>query len=245
MTAGVYARLAAKAVAQCRAEGRLPILVGGTGLYIRALLEGIADIPAVPEDISRYWQLRMRAAGPRALHLELARLDPEYAAKIHCRDSQRITRALEVCSATGRAFSWWHKQMEASPLVRGPVLRLGVGLPLDELTVRLKLRIDQMLEKGALEEAERAMSHCADRTASGWSGIGCAELFSQVHGEISLAETVDLWLRNTRAYAKRQLTWFKKDRGMVWFSPDQTDVFRQAARQFIYHIPLTPPSWRG
>ena len=233
MTAGAYARLAAEALAQCRAEGRLPILVGGTGLYIQALLDGIADIPAVPEDISRYWQGRLRAAGPQALHVELARLDPDYAVKIHSRDSQRISRALEVCTATGKAFSWWHKQAAGAPLAKGPVLRLGVGLPLNELAARLEQRIAQMLEQGAAEEARQALDSCADRNAPGWSGIGCAELFAFVQGEMDLSETMELWLRNTRAYAKRQITWFKKDTRLTWFSPDQADEIIHAARQFL------------
>lgn len=233
MTAGVYARLAAGALAQCRAKGRLPILVGGTGLYIQALLDGIADIPAVPADISRYWQGRLRAAGPQALHSELARLDPDYAARIHSRDSQRISRALEVCTATGKAFSWWHKQAAGVPLSRGPVLRLGVGLPLSELAARLEQRIGKMLEEGAVEEARRALAICADRDAPGWSGIGCSELFAFVRGEISLPEAMELWLRNTRAYAKRQITWFKKDTRLTWFSPDQTDEIIHAVRQFL------------
>ena len=233
MTAGVYARLAAEAIAQRRAEGCLPILVGGTGLYIQALLDGIADIPAVPADISRYWQGRLRAAGPRALHSELARLDPDYAARIHSRDSQRVSRALEVCTATGKAFSWWHRQAAGAPLAGGQVLRLGVGLPLSELAARLEQRIGQMLEEGAVEEARRALGICADRDAPGWSGIGCAELFAFVRGEISLPETMELWLRNTRVYAKRQITWFKKDTRLTWFSPDQADEIIHAARQFL------------
>ena len=233
MTAGVYAKLAAEAVAQCRAKGRLPILVGGTGLYIQALLAGIADIPAVPADISRYWQERLRVAGARELHRELARLDPDYAAKIHANDSQRITRALEVCTATGRAFSWWHKQPEAAPLASGTVLRLGVGLPLAELTLHLKERIGQMLASGAVEEARRALTHCRDPRAPGWSGIGCAELFSFVHGELGLEQTLDLWLRNTRAYAKRQMTWFKKDTNIHWFSPDDLGAILREAGRFL------------
>ena len=233
MTAGVYARLAAEAVESCLAKGLLPILVGGTGLYIQALLDGIANIPKVPADIARYWQGRLQAAGPQALHLELARRDPDYAAKIHCRDSQRITRALEVCMATGKAFSWWHRQAEGVPLSRGPVLRLGVGLPLAELTTRLERRIALMLEQGAVNEARQALEMCSDRAAPGWSGIGCAELYSFLQGESTLDETLDLWLRNTRAYAKRQITWFKKDPRLAWFSPDQAPEIIDAARQFL------------
>ena len=238
MTAGVYAQLAAGAIARCRKEGRLPILVGGTGLYIQALLEGIADIPEVAGDISRYWQARLRASGPRALHGELSLFDPAYAAKIHAHDSQRITRALEVYSATGKAFSWWHKRQSPGPRPPlGRVLRLGVGLPLDELTPRLKRRIEQMLDAGAIDEARRALAHCAEPDAPGWSGIGCAELFSLVRGEAELGPTLDLWLRHTRAYAKRQLTWFKKDKAISWYAPDDAQSAGREAERFLAAFP--------
>lgn len=234
MTAGVYANLATKAVAQCLANGQLPILVGGTGLYIQALLDGIADIPPVPADISRYWQLRLQSAGAPVLYGELAALDPDYAAKIHPQDSQRVTRALEVCTATGRPFSWWHKRAAGkTPLANCRVLRLGVTLPLAELTARLERRIELMLEQGALEEARRALTHCADRSAPGWSGIGCAELYAFLHGELDLAGVRELWRRNTRAYAKRQMTWFKKDASLLWFSPEQDEDILRVARQFL------------
>ncbi len=234
MTAGVYADLAAGAVRRVFEEGRTPILVGGTGLYIQALLDGIADIPPVPEDISDYWRLRLQRAGAAALHGELAGADPEYAAKIHPQDSQRITRALEVYSATGRPFSWWHRQGGGEgPLAGWRVLRLGVTLTLDELTGHLARRIDLMLEQGALEEARRALEVCVVREAPGWSGIGCAELYSFLQGEITLAEAKELWRRNTRAYAKRQITWFKKDASIHWFSPEQVDGILRLARQFL------------
>ncbi len=218
MSAGNYAVMAAEVIARSHAQGFLPILVGGTGLYIKSLLEGIAPIPPVEAAISRRWQERADAEGAPALHRLLSEHDPLYAAKIHPNDRQRVTRALEVLEGTGKAFSWWHAQTAGS--CPYDVLKIGVGLPLEELTPLLGARIDKMLARGALEEASVARELCGDAKAPGWSGIGCAELYQYLAGEISLDECRELWLNHTRAYAKRQLTWFKGQETLEWVRPD-------------------------
>ena len=207
--AGAYARAARQVLASERDQGRQPLLVGGTGLYFKALLSGIAPIPPVPQELSRKWQERCGREGSRALHELLAASDPQYAARIHPNDRQRVTRALEVLDATGRTFSWWHEN--TVPEAAYISCKVGIALPLHELEGPLAKRIDIMLETGALEEAARAMEICGDPAAPGWSGIGCAELFRHLAGELSLDECRALWLKNTRAYAKRQLTWFRAD----------------------------------
>ena len=217
--AGEYARTAALAVEDERAKGRLPVLVGGTGLYFRALLEGIAAIPPIPDAVSALWKERVAAEGGPALHALLAERDPEYAAKIHPNDRQRIARALEVLDATGRTFTWWHAR--AVPQSPYRACKAGIGLSLAELEPVLARRIDVMLERGALEEARAAMAACDDPAAPGWSGIGCAEVYRHLRGELSLEECRALWLKNTRAYAKRQLTWFRADREIRWFAPHE------------------------
>lgn len=219
--AGAFARAAAGRIASALGAGRLPLLVGGTGLYFRALLEGMAPIPPSPPELAAAWQRRCDEEGPQALHALLARSDPGYAAKIHPNDRQRITRALEVMDATGKPFSWWH----ARPLPPPPyaALRLGVSLPMPELEKALAGRIDLMLERGALAEAEAALGRCPDPAAPGWSGIGCAELRGYLAGDLSLDECRALWLKNTRAYAKRQNTWFRADERIVWFRPEEAE----------------------
>ena len=219
--AGAYARAATRVLAQDRARGLQPVLVGGTGLYFKALLEGIAPIPDVPEGISQAIRLRVDTEGPQALHHILADMDPAYAAKIHPHDRQRIARALEVHAATGKSLSWWHAQ--PLPPVAFHVCKVGIGLPLDELEPILKKRIDLMLQAGALDEARKAMAICNKADAPGWSGIGCQEVHAYLTGTVSLDECRHLWLRNTRAYAKRQYTWFKADKSIRWFRPEDTD----------------------
>jgi tRNA dimethylallyltransferase len=217
--AGAYARLADAAIRESLAAGALPILVGGTGLYLQALFTGMAPIPEIPEEILAHWQKMYAAEGGPALHQRLLRHDPEYAAKIHAQDRQRLTRALAVLQATGKPFSQWHKIQPAAPAYRA--VKVGVGLPLSDLEIRIKQRLKAMLEAGALEEARRAFARFPDPSAPGWSGIGCRELLACLNGSLNLEQSLELWFRNTRAYAKRQYTWFRRDREITWFSPDQ------------------------
>jgi len=229
--AGEYARLAEEALREIAAQGRVPVLVGGTGLYFRALLEGLAPIPAIPPEVSAAWQERCLAMGSETLHALLTERDPVYAAKIHPHDRQRITRALEVHEATGKPFSWWHDRHKSTGANRGchpyRACKVGIELSLSELEPLLALRIDTMLERGALEEARTALERCPDpraiARAPGWSGIGCAEVYGYLSGQLTLEECRALWLRNTRAYAKRQLTWFKADKDIRWFRPERAE----------------------
>ena len=223
--AGEYARMAARTVEEVVASGRAPVLVGGTGLYFRALLDGIASIPPVPDAIARKWRERLESEGAPALHALLAERDPDYAAKIHPNDRQRIGRALEVLDATGRPFSWWHGR--ALPQRPYRACKAGIALSLAELEPLLARRIDIMLERGALEEARAAMAVCDDPAAPGWSGIGCAEVYRHLAGELDREECKALWLKNTRAYAKRQLTWFRADPDIRWFAPHEAAAVRE------------------
>lgn len=171
------------------------------------------------------WTLKARPP----LHAELRKADPAYAARIHPNDRQRIARALEVREGTGRPFSWWHENAMAAPLCRGPLLVLNADLAW--LEPRLARRLDLMLAAGALEEAEKARALCDDPAAPGWSGIGAAEALAHLQGRISLEECRRLWLRNTRAYAKRQLTWFRARPEAIFLPPDDVaSIVEQACR---------------
>lgn len=207
ISAGQWAEKAAKLCGEAWQRGRLPLLVGGAGFYFEALLRGLAAIPQIGEAARQWAETRMKADGPAALHAWLARLDPEYAARIHPHDRQRIQRALEVYAATGKPLAWWHSRERCVPLARGPLLVLAT--PLAELEEGLGRRIDAMLEAGALAEAERAWQKWPDAGFPCWSGIGGAELLAHLQGRLTLLECKRLWLANTRAYAKRQITWFR------------------------------------
>lgn len=216
LSAGAWAELALSGMRDLEEQGRIPLLVGGTGLYIRALVDGMVAIPKIPAGIARGVADECARFGSEKLHERLLLVDPEYAARIHPRDRQRVVRALEVFEATGKAFSWWHTQ--TPPPLDADILHIGVKLPLEELTPFLAARIDHMLQAGAIEEARAAFAQCPE-DAPGWSGIGCRELRGWLRGEHTLAEARDLWIKNTRAYAKRQLTWFNADARIHWFAP--------------------------
>lgn len=219
--AGAYSRQADSAIAECILQNRLPVLVGGTGLYFKALLDGIAPIPEIPPETALHWQQRLAREGSQALHILLSEKDPSYAAKIHPNDRQRICRALEVLDSTGKTFTWWHARTPAPAQYRP--CKIGIALELAELEPLLRRRIDIMVACGAIEEAQKAMESCANPESPGWSGIGCAEVYRHLIGELSLHECRELWLKNTRAYAKRQLTWFRADKEIRWFRPEQTE----------------------
>jgi tRNA dimethylallyltransferase len=217
MHASRFARLAHAALAETAAAGLLPVLVGGTGMYLKAILEGLSPIPDVDPEVRSRVLAECAEKGPNRLHAELAPVDPEAAARIHPNDSQRICRALEVYLSSGRPLTEWQRQKGDVPPYR--VLKVGLHRELDELTVDLARRIDIMVEQGALEEIREAWEEVPDRNAPGFSGIGCPELLAHLHGECSLESAKAQWLKNTRAYAKRQRTWFKRDREIVWRSP--------------------------
>jgi len=223
MSAARFVEMAVEAIESVRAQGRLPILVGGTGLYLRSLLQGIAPIPEIPAAIRRRVLERIEREGPQALHAELVENDPKYAAVIHPNDTQRNARAAEVYLATGHTLTWWHENGEHVPAPYD-ALRIGMRIGLDELEPHLARRIDAMLAAGALDEARRAGERCADPDAPGWSGIGCAELLAHLRGEMSLDDARARWVKNTRAYAKRQLTWFRKEPDIHWFSPGENEA---------------------
>ena len=204
ISAGEWARLALKDVEESLGEHHVPILVGGTGFYLKALLDGIASIPPADPMITQKLMETCNEKGLKLLYDRLVMEDPSYAQKIHPNDKQRIIRALEVLETTGQPFSWWHRQ--TAPPAPFNILRLGVGLPLSELTPMLSHRIDDMLNHGAIEEARQARQQCSDMSAPAWSGIGCMELAQFLLNNITLEEAKALWLSNTRAYAKRQWT---------------------------------------
>ena len=232
ISAGQWAELAEEAIQETLAEGRLPMLVGGTGFYVRSLLDGIADIPDADKDISRRLLDECVRLGSPALHARLSEIDPVYAAKIHPNDSQRTVRALEVWESTGKTFTWWHEQ--TPPPAPYDVLRIGIGLPLQELTPFLERRIGIMLEMGAMDEARQALRSCPDIEAPAWSGIGCAETAAFLQGSTSLEECLDRWKRNTRAYAKRQWTWFRADKRILWYRPGEHAAVETQVRQFLH-----------
>jgi tRNA dimethylallyltransferase len=229
--AGAFSDEILRQAREYRKQGLVPILVGGTGLYLKSLVEGLAPIPDIDPHIRENVVRECRDEGSQVLHGRLQLVDPDYAAKIHPNDPQRICRALEVFAATGRTLTWWHGQTRRPSGLR--VLKIGLQADLATLTPRLDRRIGLMLEAGAQEEVRLAFEGCPDRCAPGFSGIGCPELLSVLLDGVDLGQARRDWLRNTRAYAKRQLTWFHKDREIFWHHPEDLDDMVDMARRFV------------
>lgn len=219
VAAGDFARRVWKTVAAWHWQGRLPVLVGGTGLYFRAVCGGLAPIPSVPAAVRTAVHEDWERLGPSTMHARLAAVDPEYAAKIAPTDRQRVTRALEVHAATGRPFGDWHRERDPEAPVYD-ALRLGLTMPMEKLVPRLAARIEAMLRAGAVEEVRQALATVPEN-APGLSGIGGPELAAYVAGRIGLDEAKAAWLAATRAYAKRQMTWFRKEPDVTWFGPGE------------------------
>ena len=206
LTLSHYRRLASDGIADIARRGRLPILVGGTGLYVRALLEGWS-VPAVPPQPELRRALEQRAArdGADALHRRLAEVDPESAARIDARNVRRVIRALEVYHATGRPIS--ALQDKAPPDYR--VLTIGLTMPRPDLYRRIDERVDRMVAAGLVEEVRALMERGYGIDLPAMSGLGYRQIVQHLRGEISLDEAVALIKRHTRRFVRQQYNWFR------------------------------------
>lgn len=198
------------------------VAVGGSGLYVQALCEGMDDLPKVDEALRERLNERLRTEGIEALAEELRGLDPEYYAAVDRRNPARVLRALEVCLQTGRPYSQLRRGIRQKRPFR--VVKIGVDMPREELYRRIDLRVDRMMEAG-LEAEARAVYPL--RHLNALQTVGYKELFDFFDGRITRDEAVELIKRNSRRYAKRQLTWFRRDTDIHWFRPNDTEgIFR-------------------
>ncbi len=218
--AGRFAREAAGAVRDIRARNHWPLLVGGTGLYLRALVRGLAPLPPADPGLRRELRAEATARGPTALHSRLAVLDPEAAAELHPRDVVRVTRALEIVALTGQRVSALRSGAwrEADSPYR--VLTIGLTMAREALYARLDARVDRMLADGLAREVEALLAAGFDSNLPALQGIGYRHLAPVLTGGASLAQAVRAMKRDTRRYAKRQWTWFGHELGVQWVSVD-------------------------
>lgn len=206
---GRYLRDAAPALAQAQQLGRIPIFVGGTGLYFKALTQGLSAMPPIPADIRDAVRGKLAAQGPEALHAELMSRDPEGAARLFPRDRVRIARALEVLQATGRPLADWQRE-GMQPLLAGEgVVKLFLAPDRAALYARIDARFERMLAEGALDEARALARRGLDPLLPAMKAHGVPWLIRHLRGEIPLAEAVEKAKQDTRHYAKRQFTWFR------------------------------------
>jgi tRNA dimethylallyltransferase len=220
----VYQRQALAAVERVSQRGRLPLLVGGAGLYVSAVCDGLA-MPDVPpnEEFRSAMEARARREGWQTLRADLERVDPESARRIEPRNVRRVIRALEVHQATGRPFSAWQTPVDVPPVTS---VLIGLKLERSALFERLDRRIDAWIASGFVDEVRGLLDRGYAPGLRSMSGIGYREIAQFLNGELDLASAVGLFKHATHHYAKRQMTWFQRNPRITWLdantaTPDQ------------------------
>lgn len=215
-TAGEYARLGRAALGEISGRGRLPVVAGGTGFYLRALFEGLFRGPSRDEGLRARLAARERRK-PGSLHRLLARFDREAAARIHPRDVPKVTRAVEVCLLARRPVSELFR--EGRDALQGyRALKMGLAPGRDELYRRLDERCRHMFESGLAEEVQRILDMGFPAHAKPFESHGYRQAVQLLRGELNAKEALFYAQRNTRNYAKRQMTWFRKEPGLEWLT---------------------------
>jgi tRNA dimethylallyltransferase len=232
-TAGDFGRAARAKVAEIFERGHLPMVVGGSGFYIRALLDGFFE---VEDDESDYEPLRKRLKeeGAEALYEELRKVDPESASRIMPQDSSRVLRALEVYQRTGTPLSEWHKR-PAEPLPY-PVAFYCLRMERSVIYERVNQRALNMLNEGLVDEVRALMERGFDETTNALRTHGYQEVFPYLRGEYGYDEMVDNIQKAVRHYVKRQFTWFRRDERVVWIDCNPGEPPEVAAREIEHHF---------
>jgi tRNA dimethylallyltransferase len=215
MTAGEYARRAREVLDEIKQREKLPIVVGGTGLYLRALLEGLFPGPERSEELRERLRARQRQRGAEWLHRILKRLDPKAAAKIHANDTPKVIRAIEVCLASRERMSELWKQGR-DPLTGFRILRIGLNPERNELYTRINERARRMFDNGLVEETRRLLECYPGAWAL--SSLGYRQAAQYLRGEIDLKLAIWAAQQAHRNYAKRQMTWFRREPEVQWLA---------------------------
>ena len=212
-------------------QKKLPIVVGGTGLYVRSLVDGLFTGPGRKEDVREELEARLESEGANALLEELRRVDPEAAARMLPSNQRRVIRALEVYYATGKPISQHHDEHEHKKFFN-PVF-VGLQWERKKLYDRINFRVDRMLAAGFLDEVKRLLSLGYDDRYNSLQTVGYKEAFAFLRKEINYERMVELMKQNTRRFAKRQLTWFRRDARVRWFDVGEESEILRIAEQVL------------
>lgn len=212
-SSGRFAQRVQQIIPDIQARKKRVVVVGGSTLYVHALIEGLSDIPAVEPEVRAILNRELQERGSEALHAELQAADPAFAATLDPTKSQRIVRGLEVWRGTGKPLSHFH---QPPPLPDQHYRLVVLHVERDLLYTRIDDRVDQMLAEGLLDEFRSSLETYPDRSLNAWRTIGYQELLPWIDGEYDLEEAIRLIKRNSRRYAKRQLTWYKRYPDATW-----------------------------
>lgn len=236
-SAGDYQRQARESIREIHQRRHLPLVVGGTGFYLRALIEGLFEGPERSETLRARMRTIIRHKGPEILHRALQKIDPFSAAKISANDADRIIRAYEVYLVSGRPMSWWQQQpRDAFKEFRW--LKIGIDLPRDLLYQRINERVAGMFAGGLLEEVE-ALLKTYSPACHAFKAIGYRQAAEYIGGKIPLSQAIEETKQESRRYAKRQLTWFRADPDILWLDGklNPEGLFLKASKAIQEFIP--------
>lgn len=221
-----FQELARSHILQLNERGKLPILVGGTGLYVQSVTHGFEFAKNGSNDtIRRKWQDFLEEYGPQALFNELERRDPAFAQTLHPNNSRRVVRALELWESTGKSMAEFQGDWDNDSPYH--LVMLGLTMDRTQLYERINDRVDLMVQNGLIEEIQALIGQGVPLDAQAFQAIGYKEIIPFLQGECSKEEAIDLLKRNTRRFAKRQLTWFRRINEITWF--DLTDIAQEDA----------------
>lgn len=217
-SAACYEQDALRLLAELFRTSDYVILSGGSMMYVDAVVKGIDDIPTVPDDIRAEMKQRLESEGLEALGDELKRLDPEYHAIVDLKNPRRVLHALEICHSTGRTYTSFRvRACKPRPF---NIIKIGLNIPRPRLFERINGRVDKMIAEGLVDEARELYPQ---RGLTALNTVGYNEMFKYFDGEMTLPVAIERMKKNTRVYAKKQLTWYKRDEEMTWFGPDDFD----------------------
>lgn len=230
-SAATYQKLAQKLIADISSRGHLPLLVGGTGLYIRAVLENYNfSQPSLDANLRQELRCLLKDNGTLALYKRLQKIDPLAATRIHPHDQRRVLRALEVVLQTGTSIVEWEAQERTKPPLYNQVI-IGLTMDREDLYQRINRRVDLMIEQGLVEEVQQLLDQGFSKVSK--QALGYKEIVSYLEGQQTLSEAVQTLKRETRRYAKRQLTWFRRDRSIHWFNLTNYDNFFDVVAKIV------------
>ena len=230
--AGWYRRLALEEIDRLYREKRIPLVVGGTGLYIRTLVRGLCSAPEADPVLREELQQLSHDQGPGALYAELSRIDPVTASRLHPNDESKIIRAVEIYRLTGRPVSAMHQE---HGFQEAPFTTLLIGLQRDRAVLYRKIeqRIDWQLAHGMVEETRALLDRGHGRQLGAMKGLGYRQVAAYLCDEYDYGEMISRFKRDTRHFAKRQITWFRKEPGIVWLSIEEQGDLEQTVGQVV------------
>lgn len=231
-TAGDFKRFSEDKIIDIAKQGKTPLLVGGTGFYFSTLINGIVEIPKIDEELRERLRSLLEKRGKEWIFRMLEIIDYELSLKLSMNDSQRVLRGLEVFFGTGRKLSDYYKE-ERNNLDNVSYLKIALNIPRDLLYERINRRVDVMIEAGLENEVRKLLEMGYTRNDWGMKGIGYVEFLDYFDGKCSFQEAVDKIKQNSRHYAKRQLTWFRKMDDVHWYSPNQEEEILSLVKDFL------------